>query len=150
MMEAINDGKDLHVSITMPCIEVDIIGGENQLASQLVCLNLLGVKGRDAGRDREVIEEVEINGTTIEDAKTVKVFGIFVELEDDSEELVCSIVVKMRVEHMVMHYILDMEVVEHSIMDFGSDYVELWHEIGLELESDDNVVFLTVFAVQLQ
>lgn len=45
MMETINDGKDLHVSVTMSCIEVDIIGGGTQLASQSACLNLLGVRG---------------------------------------------------------------------------------------------------------
>uniref|UniRef100_A0A0D6QXZ8 3-hydroxy-3-methylglutaryl coenzyme A reductase n=1 Tax=Araucaria cunninghamii TaxID=56994 RepID=A0A0D6QXZ8_ARACU len=44
MMEAAN-GKDLHVSVTMPCIEVGTIGGGTQLASQAACLNLLGVKG---------------------------------------------------------------------------------------------------------
>ncbi|XP_045813682.1 3-hydroxy-3-methylglutaryl-coenzyme A reductase 1-like [Trifolium pratense] len=45
MMEAVNDGKDLHISVTMPCIEVGTVGGGTQLASQSACLNLLGVKG---------------------------------------------------------------------------------------------------------
>ncbi|KAI5315287.1 hypothetical protein L3X38_044463 [Prunus dulcis] len=45
MMEPINDGKDLHVSVTMPSIEVGTVGGGTQLASQSACLNLLGVKG---------------------------------------------------------------------------------------------------------
>ncbi|KAF3331253.1 3-hydroxy-3-methylglutaryl-coenzyme A reductase [Carex littledalei] len=45
MLEAINDGRDLHVSVTMPSIEVGTIGGGTQLASQAACLNLLGVKG---------------------------------------------------------------------------------------------------------
>lgn len=45
MMEAVNDGKDLHVSVTMPSIEVGTIGGGTQLASQSACLNMLGVKG---------------------------------------------------------------------------------------------------------
>ncbi|XP_062100222.1 3-hydroxy-3-methylglutaryl-coenzyme A reductase 1-like [Humulus lupulus] len=45
MMEAINNGKDLHVSVTMPSIEVGIVGGGTQLTSQSACLNLLGVKG---------------------------------------------------------------------------------------------------------
>ncbi|GKD41625.1 3-hydroxy-3-methylglutaryl-coenzyme A reductase-like protein [Tanacetum coccineum] len=45
MMEAMNDGKDLHVSVTMPSIEVGTVGGGTQLASQSACLNLLGVKG---------------------------------------------------------------------------------------------------------
>ncbi|KAL9673975.1 hypothetical protein QQ045_030239 [Rhodiola kirilowii] len=45
MMEAVNDGKDLHVSVSMPSIEVGTVGGGTQLASQSACLNLLGVKG---------------------------------------------------------------------------------------------------------
>jgi len=46
MMEA--SGKDLHVSVTMPCIEVGTVGGGTQLASQAACLNMLGVKGANA------------------------------------------------------------------------------------------------------
>ncbi|RRT36931.1 hypothetical protein BHE74_00030023, partial [Ensete ventricosum] len=38
MMEAVNDGKDLHIS-------VGTVGGGTQLASQAACLDLLGVKG---------------------------------------------------------------------------------------------------------
>ncbi|PKA52834.1 3-hydroxy-3-methylglutaryl-coenzyme A reductase 3 [Apostasia shenzhenica] len=45
MMEAVNDGKDLHISVTMPSIEVGTVGGGTQLPSQSTCLNLLGVKG---------------------------------------------------------------------------------------------------------
>lgn len=45
MMEPTNGGRDLHVSVTMPSIEVGTIGGGTQLASQSACLNLLGVKG---------------------------------------------------------------------------------------------------------
>ncbi|PPS19160.1 hypothetical protein GOBAR_AA01470 [Gossypium barbadense] len=45
MMEAVNGGKDLHVSVTMPSIEVGTVGGGTRLASQSACLNLLGVKG---------------------------------------------------------------------------------------------------------
>ncbi|PWA39974.1 Hydroxymethylglutaryl-CoA reductase, class I/II [Artemisia annua] len=45
MMEAVNGGKDLHISVTMPAIEVGTVGGGTQLASQSACLNLLGVKG---------------------------------------------------------------------------------------------------------
>lgn len=50
MMEASasNGGKDLHVSVTMPCIEVGTVGGGTQLASQAACLNMLGVKGANA------------------------------------------------------------------------------------------------------
>ncbi|KAM7261514.1 hypothetical protein ACFE04_008881 [Oxalis oulophora] len=49
MMEAVNGGKDLHISVTMPSIEVGTIGGGTQLASQAACLNLLGVKGTSNG-----------------------------------------------------------------------------------------------------
>ncbi|XP_075477186.1 LOW QUALITY PROTEIN: 3-hydroxy-3-methylglutaryl-coenzyme A reductase-like [Primulina tabacum] len=45
MMEAVNDGRDLHISVTMPSIEVGTVGGGTQLGSQSACLNLLGVKG---------------------------------------------------------------------------------------------------------
>ncbi|BAT99848.1 hypothetical protein LR48_Vigan06g062900 [Vigna angularis] len=45
MMEPVNDAKDLHISVTMPSIEVGTVGGGTQLASQSACLNLLGVKG---------------------------------------------------------------------------------------------------------
>ncbi|XP_014518559.1 3-hydroxy-3-methylglutaryl-coenzyme A reductase 1 [Vigna radiata var. radiata] len=45
MMEAVNDGRDLHVSVTMPSIEVGTVGGGTQLPSQSACLNLLGLKG---------------------------------------------------------------------------------------------------------
>ncbi|KAL6633667.1 hypothetical protein ACP70R_026338 [Stipagrostis hirtigluma subsp. patula] len=45
MLEAVNEGDDLHISVTMPSIEVGTIGGGTCLASQAACLNLLGVKG---------------------------------------------------------------------------------------------------------
>ncbi|XP_030443340.2 3-hydroxy-3-methylglutaryl-coenzyme A reductase 1-like [Syzygium oleosum] len=45
MMEAVNEGRDLHVSVTMPSIEVGTVGGGTQLASQSACLNMLGVRG---------------------------------------------------------------------------------------------------------
>ncbi|KAL1315927.1 3-hydroxy-3-methylglutaryl-coenzyme A reductase 1 [Arachis duranensis] len=45
MMEAVNNGKDLHISVTMPSIEVGTVGGGTQLSSQSACLSLLGVKG---------------------------------------------------------------------------------------------------------
>ncbi|GAB2267565.1 3-hydroxy-3-methylglutaryl-coenzyme A reductase 1 [Dionaea muscipula] len=45
MMEAVNAGRDLQISVTMPCIEVGTVGGGTQLPSQSACLNLLGVKG---------------------------------------------------------------------------------------------------------
>ena len=45
VMETVNGGRDLHVSVTMPLIEVGTVGGGTQLPSQSACLNLLGVKG---------------------------------------------------------------------------------------------------------
>ncbi|PHT63508.1 hypothetical protein T459_32659 [Capsicum annuum] len=77
-------------------------------------------------------------------------FGMFVELEDDSAELVCSTVGKLGVEHVAVRSMLDIVLEEQSIMDFGSDYAELGHELGFEPESHDNGVFLSVPAVQLQ
>ncbi|KAI8055515.1 hydroxymethylglutaryl-coenzyme A reductase-domain-containing protein [Syncephalis plumigaleata] len=48
LMQAVNDGRDLHLSCTMPCIEVGTIGGGTQLPAQAACLDMLGVKGAHA------------------------------------------------------------------------------------------------------
>ncbi|KAL2928045.1 ATP-dependent DNA helicase 2 subunit KU70, partial [Bienertia sinuspersici] len=53
MLEAVNHGKDLHISVTMPSIEVGTIGGGTQLAPQAACLNLLGVKGESKEKSGE-------------------------------------------------------------------------------------------------
>lgn len=45
LMEAVNDGEDLYVSVTMPCLEVGTVGGGTALAPQAAMLELLGVKG---------------------------------------------------------------------------------------------------------
>jgi len=45
LMEAINDGKDLHVSVTMPSIEVGTVGGGTGLPSQAACLGLMHCQG---------------------------------------------------------------------------------------------------------
>jgi hydroxymethylglutaryl-CoA reductase (NADPH) len=45
MMELAANGKDLHVTVTMPSIEVGTIGGGTHLNSQSACLQMLGVKG---------------------------------------------------------------------------------------------------------
>ncbi|KAJ1993410.1 3-hydroxy-3-methylglutaryl-coenzyme A (HMG-CoA) reductase isozyme [Dimargaris cristalligena] len=45
LMAAINGGQDLHISVTMPCIEVGTIGGGTQLGPQAACLDMLGVRG---------------------------------------------------------------------------------------------------------
>jgi len=45
LMEAINDGKDLLITCTMPSIEVGTVGGGTSLPPQQAMLDLLGVKG---------------------------------------------------------------------------------------------------------
>ncbi|KAG0758715.1 hypothetical protein G6F24_009600 [Rhizopus arrhizus] len=45
LMKAINDGKDLYISCTMPCIEVGTIGGGTILPPQQAMLDMLGVRG---------------------------------------------------------------------------------------------------------
>lgn len=45
LMEAVNGGRDLQISVTMPCIEVGTVGGGTFLEPQAASLNLLGVKG---------------------------------------------------------------------------------------------------------
>jgi len=45
LMEPTNSGKDLHVSVTMPSIEVGTIGGGTHLPAQSACLSMLGLKG---------------------------------------------------------------------------------------------------------
>ena len=41
-------GPDLHVSVTMPCVEVGTVGGGTGLPAQHACLKLLGVAGPNA------------------------------------------------------------------------------------------------------
>ncbi|RKP08644.1 hydroxymethylglutaryl-coenzyme A reductase-domain-containing protein [Thamnocephalis sphaerospora] len=48
LMRAVNDGQDLHLTCTMPCIEVGTIGGGTQLPAQAACLEMLGVRGAHA------------------------------------------------------------------------------------------------------
>jgi len=45
LMESINDGRDLYMSVTMPSIEVGTVGGGTSLGGQSACLELLGVRG---------------------------------------------------------------------------------------------------------
>ena len=44
-MEALNDGQDLYISCTMPCIEVGTVGGGTGLGPQGACLEMLGIRG---------------------------------------------------------------------------------------------------------
>ncbi|KAM0847998.1 hypothetical protein ACQ4PT_054662 [Festuca glaucescens] len=65
MLEAINDGRDLHISVTMPSIEVGTVGGGTQLASQSACLDLLGVKGanrKSPGTNARILATVVAGG----------------------------------------------------------------------------------------
>lgn len=45
LMKAVNGGKDLHISCTMPSIEVGTIGGGTILPPQQAILDMLGVRG---------------------------------------------------------------------------------------------------------
>jgi hydroxymethylglutaryl-CoA reductase (NADPH) len=47
LMEESDDGKRLHVSVTMPVMEVATVGGGTSLASQKACLEMMGVAGAD-------------------------------------------------------------------------------------------------------
>jgi len=44
-----NDGADLHISCTMPSVEVGTVGGGTHLAAQKACLTMLGVAGAADG-----------------------------------------------------------------------------------------------------
>lgn len=48
LMEPVNDGQDLHVSVTMPSIEVGTVGGGTGLSAQRACLEMMGVAGANA------------------------------------------------------------------------------------------------------
>ncbi|KAF8434525.1 hydroxymethylglutaryl-coenzyme A reductase-domain-containing protein [Boletus edulis BED1] len=45
LMEPINDGEDLLLTVSMPCIEVGTVGGGTVLAPQGAVLEMLGIKG---------------------------------------------------------------------------------------------------------
>ncbi|RCI04403.1 3-hydroxy-3-methylglutaryl-coenzyme A (HMG-CoA) reductase isozyme [Rhizopus stolonifer] len=45
LMKAVNDGQDLHISCTMPSVEVGTIGGGTILPPQQSMLDMLGVRG---------------------------------------------------------------------------------------------------------
>ncbi|GAA5815995.1 hypothetical protein MFLAVUS_009514 [Mucor flavus] len=45
LMKAVNGGQDLHISCTMPCIEVGTIGGGTILPPQQAMLDFIGVRG---------------------------------------------------------------------------------------------------------
>jgi hydroxymethylglutaryl-CoA reductase (NADPH) len=47
LMEAVNDGKDLYITVSMPSIEVGTVGGGTHLPAQAACLDILGVKGKN-------------------------------------------------------------------------------------------------------
>ena len=45
LMEPVNDGNDLHVSVTMPVVEVGTVGGGTGLGAQRACLEMMGLAG---------------------------------------------------------------------------------------------------------
>ncbi|KAH9477218.1 3-hydroxy-3-methylglutaryl-coenzyme A reductase [Psilocybe cubensis] len=45
LMEAVNDGEDLLMTVSMPCIEVGTVGGGTVLGPQKSVLEMLGLKG---------------------------------------------------------------------------------------------------------
>lgn len=45
LMEPTNDGEDLLMTCSMPCIEVGTVGGGTVLAPQQGCLDILGIRG---------------------------------------------------------------------------------------------------------
>lgn len=51
IMEYADDGSSLHMSVTMPSIEVGTVGGGTHLPAQAGCLDICGVKGASKGVD---------------------------------------------------------------------------------------------------
>lgn len=49
IMEYADDGKSLHVSVTMPSVEVGTVGGGTHLPAQAACLEICGVRGAAKG-----------------------------------------------------------------------------------------------------
>lgn len=49
IMEYAEDGKSMHVSVTMPSIEVGTVGGGTHLPAQAGCLEICGVRGAAKG-----------------------------------------------------------------------------------------------------
>ena len=45
IMEYADDGQSLHVSVTMPSVEVGTVGGGTHLPAQAGCLDICGVRG---------------------------------------------------------------------------------------------------------
>ena len=50
-MEYAEDKRSLHVSVTMPSIEVGTVGGGTHLPAQAGCLEICGVRGAAKGAD---------------------------------------------------------------------------------------------------
>ena len=58
LMEAVNDGNDLHVSVTLPVVEVGTVGGGTGLTAQKACLEMLGVAGANRENPGENAKEL--------------------------------------------------------------------------------------------
>lgn len=50
LMEKAANGKDLHMTCSMPSIEVGTVGGGTHLPAQSACLRIIGVKGANYDR----------------------------------------------------------------------------------------------------
>merc|ERR1712072_399546 len=48
-MDFAEDGESLHVSVTMPSVEVGTVGGGTSLPAQAACLEIAGVRGAAKG-----------------------------------------------------------------------------------------------------
>ena len=67
LMEPVNGGQDLHVSVTMPSIEVGTVGGGTNLHAQRACLDMIGVGGANLehpGKNAEELAKV-VAGTVL-------------------------------------------------------------------------------------
>lgn len=48
--------EDLHITVTMPSLEVGTVGGGTSLQAQAACLNMLNVKGESADLKHYFVE----------------------------------------------------------------------------------------------
>lgn len=66
-MEPSNNGQDLYISCTMPCLEVGVVGGGTMLSAQRSCIDMLGLDseepiGQQAGRLARIIAATVLAG----------------------------------------------------------------------------------------
>ena len=61
LMEPVNNGQDLLVSVTMPSVEVGTVGGGTSLPAQKACLEMLGIAGAERdnpGLNSEILARI--------------------------------------------------------------------------------------------